>query len=102
MFSTPASANGSGAGEELRGKMKEEFYFVGDEGLMNAVVKTTQGSPSDIYPLTKSHWDHDFKFATDLLDKDNIRWVIKEIQNSRIPKRFRLFRSWGGLQFRTS
>lgn len=82
--------------------MKKEYYVAGDESLMKAVVKTIKGDPSDIYPLTKSHWDHDFKFATDLLAKDKIRWVIKEIQNSRSPKRFRLFRSWGGLQFRTS
>lgn len=80
--------------------MKKEFYFAGDESLMKAVVKTVRGDPSDIYPLTKSHWDHDFKFATDLLDKDNIQWVIKKIQNSKTPVRFRLFRSWEGMQFR--
>ena len=80
--------------------MKEEYYVAGDRDLMSAVVKTKGGSADNVYPVTKPDSNEDFEFATADLERDEIRWVVKRIQNGKRPMKFRLFRSWKGLIFR--
>jgi hypothetical protein len=50
----------------------------------------------DCFELTTPDEDPDLKFATDLLDQDNIRWMIEKRGNGTGAV-YVLWREWGGL-----
>lgn len=70
--------------------MKEE-YHAGDEGLME----------EDCYALT--NWEHSpgFESLTEGLIRDKVRWVIK-VTREKSPWKYKLFRSWDGLELKKS
>lgn len=68
-----------------------EKYFAGNRDL----------DPRCCYKLCPGDTDPDFDFATDLLDRDNIRWQETSRENGQKRLKFVLYREWKGLVLRT-
>lgn len=70
--------------------MIEKFY-AGDRKLR----------PCLCYELCPGHTDHDFRFATKLLERGNIRWVVWSRENGQKRIKYVLYRDRKGLVLRT-
>jgi len=68
-----------------------EKYYAGDQKLQ----------PHLCYKLCPVTTDHDFSFATGLLDRDSIRWAVWSRENGNRRIRFVLYRDRKGLVWRT-